>query len=179
MSNKDIVLVIDDDRVDREILKSILSTDYYVVEAQDGQEGFEFLARHEQEIKCVVVDIYMPGLDGYGFLNKVNESGLKIPVIVTTSDSGEETQVKVLAEGAWDFIMKPFNANIVKLRVQNAIMRTEFFAFKKLKYIAENLDSLKIGLDETFKFNCTIIVLKYCYIIINFINIKFIKSQYF
>ncbi len=137
VSNKDIVLVIDDDRVDREILKSILSTDYYVVEAQDGQEGFEFLARHEQEIKCVVVDIYMPGLDGYGFLNKVNESGLKIPVIVTTSDSGEETQVKVLAEGAWDFIMKPFNANIVKLRVQNAIMRTEFFAFKKLKYIAE------------------------------------------
>jgi len=137
VSNKDIVLIIDDDRVDREILKTILSNDYYVVEAKDGKEGFDFLARHELDVKCVVVDIYMPGMDGYGFLRKVNESGLKIPVIVTTSDTGEDTQVKVLAEGAWDFIVKPFNAEIVKLRVQNAIMRTEFFAFKKLKYIAE------------------------------------------
>ena len=137
MANKDVVLVIDDDRVDREILKTILSNDYYVVEAKDGQEGFDFLARYEQEVKCVIVDIYMPVLDGYGFLNKINEHGLKIPVIVTTSDSGEDTQVKVLAEGAWDFIVKPYNADIVKLRVQNAIMRTEFFAFKKLKYIAE------------------------------------------
>ena len=137
MSNKDIVLVIDDDRIDREILKTILSNDYYVVEAKDGEEGFDFLTRHELEVKCVVVDIYMPGMDGYEFLKKVNESGLKIPVIVTTSDTGEETQVKVLADGAWDFIVKPFNAEIVKLRVQNAIMRTEFFAFKKLKYIAE------------------------------------------
>ncbi|MBQ5883809.1 MAG: response regulator, partial [Clostridia bacterium] len=75
MSNKDIVLVIDDDRVDREILKTILSKDYYVVDYQDAQEGFEFLARHEFEIKCVVVDIYMPGMDGYAFLKKVNESG--------------------------------------------------------------------------------------------------------
>lgn len=137
MSNKNIVLVIDDDRIDREILKNILSKDFYVVDYQDAQEGFDFLARHEQDVKCVVVDVYMPGMDGYGFLKKVNESGLKIPVIITTSDSGEDTQVKVLADGAWDFISKPYNAEIVKLRVQNAIMRTEFFAFKKLKYIAE------------------------------------------
>lgn len=137
MSNKDIVLVIDDDRIDREILKNILSKDFYVVDYQDAQEGFDFLSRHEQDVKCVVVDVYMPGMDGYAFLRKVNESGLKIPVIVTTSDLGEDTQVKVLADGAWDFISKPFNAEIVKLRVQNAIMRTEFFAFKKLKYIAE------------------------------------------
>lgn len=137
MSNKDIVLVIDDDRVDREILKNILSKDFYVVDYQDAQEGFDFLARHELDVKCVVVDIYMPNMDGYEFLKKVNESGLKIPVIVTTSDVGEEIQVKVLADGAWDFITKPYNADIVKLRVQNAIMRTEFFAFKKLKYIAE------------------------------------------
>ncbi len=137
VSNKDIVLVIDDDRVDREILKNILSKDFYVVDYQDAQEGFDFLARHELDVKCVVVDIYMPNMDGYEFLKKVNESGLKIPVIVTTSDAGEEIQVKVLADGAWDFITKPYNADIVKLRVQNAIMRTEFFAFKKLKYIAE------------------------------------------
>ena len=137
VSNKDIVLVIDDDRVDREILKNILSKDFYVVDYQDAQEGFDFLARHELDVKCVVVDIYMPNMDGYEFLKKVNESGLKIPVIVTTSDVGEEIQVKVLADGAWDFITKPYNADIVKLRVQNAIMRTEFFAFKKLKYIAE------------------------------------------
>ncbi len=137
MSNKDIVLVIDDDRVDREILKNILSKDFYVVDYQDAQEGFDFLARHELEVKCVVVDIYMPVMDGYAFLKKVNESGLKIPVIVATSDLGEDTQIKVLEDGAWDFITKPYNAEIVKLRVQNAIMRTEFFAFKKLKYIAE------------------------------------------
>ena len=106
MSNKDIVLVIDDDRVDREILKNILSKDFYVVDYQDAQEGFDFLARHEQEVKCVVVDVYMPGMDGYGFLKKVNESGLKIPIIVTTSDLGEDTQVKVLADGAWERIFK-------------------------------------------------------------------------
>ena len=137
MSNKDIVLIIDDDRVDREILKNILSKDFYVVDYQDAQEGFDFLARHELDVKCVVVDVYMPVMDGYAFLKKVNESGLKIPVIVATSDLGEDTQVKVLEDGAWDFISKPYNAEIVKLRVQNAIMRTEFFAFKKLKYIAE------------------------------------------
>ena len=137
MSNKDIVLIIDDDRVDREILKNILSKDFYVVDYQDAQEGFDFLAKHELDVKCVVVDVYMPVMDGYAFLKKVNESGLKIPVIVATSDLGEDTQVKVLEDGAWDFISKPYNAEIVKLRVQNAIMRTEFFAFKKLKYIAE------------------------------------------
>ena len=95
MSNKDIVLVIDDDRIDREILKNILSKDFYVVEYQDAQEGFDFLARHEQDVKCVVVDVYMPGMDGYEFL-KESVIGEDVSVIIYVLQFRQEFPITIL-----------------------------------------------------------------------------------
>ncbi len=135
--SKQLILIVDDDRIDREVLKVILSTEYDILEAANGKEALNIIAEKEALIKCVLTDVHMPELDGYELLHQMSENGYKIPVIIATGDSDEETQVKVLAEGAWDYVTKPFNIDIVKLRVQNAIMRTEFFAFKKLKYIAE------------------------------------------
>ncbi len=137
MAKKQTVLIVDDDKVDREILFSILDPDYNVLEAENGEEALKIIADNEALIKCVISDIYMPEVNGFDFLELFKERGYKIPVIIATSDTDEETQLKVLDAGAWDFVTKPFNPTIISIRVKNSITRTEFFAFKKLKYISE------------------------------------------
>lgn len=136
---KPVVLVVDDSAPNRRILRHIISDSYVVLEAENGFEALGILRRRLSEFSAVLLDLVMPVMDGFQFLDDVNrdESLRDIPIIVVTGNSDPETETSVLRAGAWDYIVKPLNPDIVKFRLKNVILRSKMTAFSRLKYLAE------------------------------------------
>jgi putative two-component system response regulator len=114
------VLVVDDVEMNLLILEEILKDSYRIITAGNGKEALEILYHAPILPKIILLDVFMPEMNGYEMLNvmKTNDSLKRIPVIfITTSDSESEA----LSAGAVDFISKPFQPEIVKLRVMNQI----------------------------------------------------------
>ncbi|MEG0664142.1 MAG: response regulator, partial [Clostridia bacterium] len=146
------VLIIDDNKINRTVLCKILSTEYDVLEAENGVEAFNIIEKNKDTIIAITLDLIMPEMDGYEFLNIVsrNDELSNIPIIVTTGNKDDDNEIKVLEMGAWDFVPKPYNPKILKFRLKNAIQRSRLAALEKLKYLAE-YDSLT-GIYNKYKF---------------------------
>lgn len=122
------VLVVDDNPSDRKFISSVLSEDYNVICAENGKQALEIIARHDRYICTVLLDVAMPVLDGYGVLDelKINSATSSIPVIVVSKETGgHETELRSLKGGANDFIRKPIDAEILKIRVKNLMSAYE------------------------------------------------------
>lgn len=139
-SEKDTILVVDDQDVNRMIIRKILEKNYQVVEAGDGKEALEVLEKKYQRISAVVLDLVMPGFDGYTTLRFMQSDSRfsNIPVLVTTGDNERKTEKKSLEAGAWDFIPKPVNRDTLELRLKNIIGRSQFDVQKSEQYMAEH-----------------------------------------
>ena len=103
------VLIVDDELINREILGNILSQEYTVSYADNAKDALEKLARQDSSYSLVLLDLLMPVMDGFQFLQKRSEDEAlkRIPVIVMTSE--KESEVRSLKLGAEDFIKKPFD----------------------------------------------------------------------
>lgn len=112
------VLVVDDTEVNVDILVNALANDYEVIVAMSGEEALEVMAEEVPDL--VLLDIVMPGLDGYEIcrLMKKSERLAKVPVIFLTSLSEVENKTKGFELGAVDYITKPFETLEVKARVK-------------------------------------------------------------
>lgn len=117
------ILVVEDNKINRTMLSSILSTEYQVLEAENGLEALSVLEKHSEELSLILLDIVMPIMDGYTFLSsvKANSSYSSIPVIVTTHNDGESDEVAALSLGAADFVAKPYRPQIILHRVASII----------------------------------------------------------
>lgn len=117
------VLVVEDNMLNREILCDILSPEYAVLEAENGQEALDVLKKHGESISLILLDIIMPVMDGYSFLSHMKEepSFSVIPVIVTTQSDSEADEVAALSHGATDFVSKPYRPQIILHRVASII----------------------------------------------------------
>ena len=115
------VLVVDDAEINVMILEEILKDDYVVLTANDGKQALEVLHKAEVLPKIILLDVQMPEMTGREMFNilKSNDAFKSIPVIFITSENDSETEL--LAAGAVDFIRKPPEPEIVKLRVRNQI----------------------------------------------------------
>ena len=113
------ILVIDDTRLNLEIMKTLLQNDYTVFTASDGQAGL-LLARTEK-IDLILLDINMPEMDGFEVCARLKSDSAteNIPVIFVTARDDVAEETKGLALGAIDYIIKPISAPIVKARVRN------------------------------------------------------------
>ncbi|MDR2247878.1 MAG: response regulator [Treponema sp.] len=114
------VLVVDDVEMNVMILEEILKDNYNIITAGNGVEALNVLRKAEILPKIILLDVFMPEMNGYQMLEiiKADDTLKRIPVIfITTSDS----ESAALAAGAVDFISKPFLPEIVKLRVKNQI----------------------------------------------------------
>ncbi|MEG1886958.1 MAG: EAL domain-containing protein [Oscillospiraceae bacterium] len=133
------ILVVDDNSVNRKILHKILSSDFNILEATSGNQALDIMKGCYQDIEAVMLDLVMPGLNGYDFLeiSQKNPDYSKIPVIVTTENSDDTNEIKALEMGACDFVSKPYNAKILRFRLKNAIQRSQLSAFNQLKYMVE------------------------------------------
>lgn len=121
------VLIVEDNEINREILCEILADHYDIMQAENGQKGMEILKEYGDKISLVLLDIMMPVMDGYAFLDCVREIPelSAIPIIVMTANNAVEDEALCLSKGASDFVSKPYNAEIVKLRVDSLIKLRE------------------------------------------------------
>jgi len=118
---KNSLLIVDDEHVNIKILTNILGKEYTIHVANDGLSALEKAIEFLPDL--ILLDIVMPGIDGYEVLAKLkNCEGTKdIPVIYISGLNHIEEEEKGLALGAADYITKPFSAMIVKLRVGHQI----------------------------------------------------------
>ena len=128
------ILIVEDNEINRMMLYGILSSDYQVLEAENGQEALSVLKQYEEQISLILLDIVMPVMDGYTFLSIVKKDPAysSIPVIVTTQNDGESDEVAALSHGAADFVVKPYKAQIILHRVANIINLRETAAMINL-----------------------------------------------
>lgn len=133
------VLIIEDNPVNRTVLKQILSGEYDVLEAENGREGLACLCAQGDGVAAVILDLAMPGMDGYAFLDKLhrNMAHRGLPVIVSTGRDDNEAEKRAFQLGAWDFVLKPYKPEILKFRLKNAIERSRLTLLHELQYIAE------------------------------------------
>ena len=128
MKEKKVILIVDDNRLNIVLLSNILKKEGYdILEAANGQIALDIVKDKQDAISLVLLDINMPVMNGYEFLDKMNEIGLlsSVPVIVTTSNEDENAEVKCLKNGASDFIRKPYEAQIVKHRIKSLFRLVE------------------------------------------------------
>ena len=118
------VLLVDDEDSLRKVMKDLLERDGYVVtEARDGVQALDQVDRVGPDI--IVLDLNLPGLDGYGVLSHLRSrpATANIPVIVLTAKGDEDNEVRVFELGADDFLTKPFRARALSARLEAVLGR--------------------------------------------------------
>lgn len=117
------ILIVDDSEINRDILSSILSNEFNIIEASGGKECIEALEKYGTEISLVLLDIMMPEVDGFDVLRYMSNHHLieDIPIITITGDESGETIRKAYEMGVSDFIGRPFDTKVVYRRVLNTI----------------------------------------------------------
>ena len=115
------IMVVEDNSLNREMLRVILADSYDIVEAEHGQEAFDILKTGSVRIDLILLDVVMPVMDGFTFLEQLkNDEMLKlIPVIVATQSDGDDNEIKALRCGATDFFSKPYKPEIIRHRIEN------------------------------------------------------------
>ena len=123
LQNKSQILLVDDSAMSRMILKELLSGDYSILEAENGQECLEKMQAEAGNIALVLLDINMPVMDGFEVLKamNVNHTIEDIPVIMISSDDSDAAIRRSYELGASDYVTRPFDARIVYRRVTNTI----------------------------------------------------------
>lgn len=143
------ILVADDEAEIRSLLKLYLENEgYSVVEAVDGLEAMEKLKSDKPDL-CVL-DIMMPGMDGYQVLRKLREDS-NIPVIILSAKDADSEKILGLNLGADDYIAKPFNALEAVARINSNIRR-----FYKLGSSEVKLPTVKVRNLELDQESCTL-----------------------
>ena len=112
MTREKVVCVIDDDEAARDSLAFLLETDGFVVEAYDSAVAF-INAGPPTRGSCIVTDVRMPGMDGIAMLRKLRELNDNRPVIVVTGHADIPLAIEAIGSGAFDFIEKPFEAEVL------------------------------------------------------------------
>jgi signal transduction histidine kinase/ligand-binding sensor domain-containing protein/DNA-binding response OmpR family regulator len=148
---KPLLLLVEDNEDFRFYLKDNLKSDYQIVEAPNGKEGWKKVQENLPDL--VVSDIMMPEMNGIDFCKKIksDQRVSHIPVILLTARAAEEQKVEGFQSGADDYITKPFNFEILASRIQNLIVQREKFHRAFPKQLDVKASELNITpLDEKF-----------------------------
>lgn len=114
------ILVIDDESINIKLVQFGLQSEgiYQIASAESGEEGIDYVK--ENDVDLILLDLMMPGMDGFETMEKLNEFS-KIPVIFMTADTEDETIEKARNLGAADFLKKPFIPDILRETVRNHV----------------------------------------------------------
>ena len=121
------MLIVDDNEINLQILTNLFQGDFRVDQARDGGEALVRLRHYGASLSVLLLDLLMPGIDGFTVLERMQSSPeLKsIPVIVVSGESERETSLRAIKCGAADYITKPVDPDLIRLRVQAAISKSE------------------------------------------------------
>ena len=116
-------MIVDDSEINREILASILEEDYQIIEAENGEDCLRLLQKYGTEISLILLDIVMPGMNGFQVLHDMNKNHWieDVPVIMISSEDSEKSIRRAYEMGVSDYISRPFDGKIVYQRVFNTI----------------------------------------------------------
>jgi two-component system KDP operon response regulator KdpE len=146
MTNESItVLVIEDDKASSQLVATALRQDgYNVIAAYDGQEGLRLMYKSRPDL--IVLDINMPAMDGWTVCQRVREVS-NLPIIMLTARSEPDEIVRGLDMGADDYIIKPFQINVLLARVRSNLRRaaTAPTMFKKDVVYSDNHLSVNLA----------------------------------
>ncbi|WP_431292598.1 response regulator transcription factor [Pedobacter sp. P26] len=169
------ILLVEDNQDLREYLRDNLKSNYRIVEAADGKEGWQKTLANHPEI--IVSDISMPNMTGIELCKKIKEDKRTkhIPVILLTALTGEQEQLTGLEIGANDYLTKPFNIDILNVKIKNLLVlnRTLKNTYTKqikmeaaeilveshgdkllkniLKYIEDNINNSQLSVEDLSK----------------------------
>lgn len=124
MENKANILIVDDKPEIAKVIKIQLSSDYDVYYHKNPIEAISWL--HDGNIpQLIISDVYMPEMNGHEFLLYLKASSIykNIPVLILSSMENSGERIKMLEDGADDFILKPFNPQELKIRVRNILRK--------------------------------------------------------
>lgn len=122
------VLVVDDERLNRTLLRSLLqAAGYQVAEAEDGEQALRQLGTENPDV--ILLDVMMPGLDGYTVCRRIKEdlATAHLPILIVTALNDREARLEGIGAGANDFLTKPIDRQEVLLRVHNAMYTKRLF----------------------------------------------------
>lgn len=123
MSNKTLILVVEDERQISHFISAILtSNDYQVLKASRGEEAIAMVASHRPDL--VLLDLGLPDMDGLEVLKQLR-SWTSVPVVVVSSRSHEREKVEALDLGADDYVTKPFGTAELLARIRTAIRHSQ------------------------------------------------------
>ena len=168
--HRPVALVVDDNPDMTDMLKFELESDFEVLTASDGNEALKMLEGASPAI--ILTDLMMPGMDGIELCRRLksNPATVSIPLIILTAKHDLGVKIEGLTLGADDYITKPFNLDVLRLRMKRLIELTakgatrtliepepeairitpldEKFIEKAMKYVSDNLDSSRLSVED-------------------------------
>lgn len=123
------ILIVDDNAVNRTILRDLITIlGYKPIEAENGEQALDRIFKKPHP-DMILLDIMMPGIDGYDVLDKVKADKFLnlIPVIMITAVDDIESQIRCIEKGADDYIIKPFNSVLLRARINALLEKKELY----------------------------------------------------
>jgi signal transduction histidine kinase/DNA-binding response OmpR family regulator len=146
-----LLMIVDDDPELRSFIKNNFNTDYIVIEAENGQEGFEMALKNNPDI--IIIDIMMPVMDGIELTRKI-KTDIKtshIPIILLTAKADVESRIEGLDTGANAYIAKPFTTKLIEVQIHNILKNRDSLRKKFSKELVLQPSEIAItSLDEEF-----------------------------
>lgn len=135
------ILIVDDDRATRNLFRMILTSNGYpVIEADNGLEAVRLFEKETPD--AVLLDLMMPGMDGLETMQEIRKMDPATPVIIVTAYGDIPTSVEAIKKGAYDFIVKPVNADILLVTMERALEKLE---------LEQSLKRLNAGLETSLE----------------------------
>lgn len=145
---EDKILIVDDSQINRELLKGILSDRYQIMEAYDGRMALELIDREKEHLSAILLDLVMPQMDGFAVLSALRDQELleQIPVLAISGETSSQMENKCFDYGVVDFIGKPYNASIVRKRVENSVSH-----FRDRNHLKEKVEEQTVVLRKAYR----------------------------
>ena len=148
-SGKTSILIVDDDKMSCSSISKIFNNDYDVITASNGKEAIDILNDSKQNnvtISCIFLDLIMPVLDGFSVLDYLNDNNYlnKLPVIIISGNYDKETRKRAYSYQIADMLEKPFNAQVIRHRIENLISLYRSSSILNEMMLEQNEDIKKV-----------------------------------
>ena len=142
MDERSVILIVDDDPDIRKVLYLLLRDDYTVAEASGGEAALKYIEAHP-ETDLVVLDVMMPGMDGFETCDRIRALS-NVPILFLTAKSAEADRISAYGSGGDDFLSKPFSQGEFLAKVSSLLRRYKQYRGKPAS--ALTLEGLEVDL---------------------------------
>lgn len=164
MKNRASILIVDDEPINIKVFEKLLCADYDIFSAQSGREAISQVKENHPDL--ILLDVMMPGLNGFETcrLIKADATSQDIPVIFVTAMDGLDGEIAGLDIGGIDYLSKPVNLDLLKLRVRNHIelKRRRDIILAQRDLLARQKEELEAALAQVKKLEGIIPICMYC-----------------